>query len=81
MEPNAGRLRQDGGRLTSDLEMPVEAFVRLVYGRLEPAHTPDLSVLNQGARPMTLQLGVYSFGDTPRTADGGYGATAKRSAT
>ena len=26
---------------------------------------------------MTLQLGVYSFGNTPRTADGGYGATAQ----
>jgi hypothetical protein len=26
---------------------------------------------------MTLQLGVYSFGNTPRTADGHYGATAQ----
>jgi hypothetical protein len=26
---------------------------------------------------MNLQLGVYSFGDTPRTDDGGYGATAQ----
>src|SRR5215207_4916688 len=26
---------------------------------------------------MTLQLGVYSFGNTPRTADGQYGATAQ----
>jgi hypothetical protein len=26
---------------------------------------------------MTLQLGVYSFGNTPRTADGGYGTTAQ----
>lgn len=26
---------------------------------------------------MTLQLGVYSFGNTPCTADGGYGATAQ----
>ena len=30
-----------------------------------------------GAREMTFQLGVYSFGNTPRTADGGYGATAQ----
>jgi alkanesulfonate monooxygenase SsuD/methylene tetrahydromethanopterin reductase-like flavin-dependent oxidoreductase (luciferase family) len=26
---------------------------------------------------MTFELGVYSFGNTPRTADGGYGATAQ----
>jgi alkanesulfonate monooxygenase SsuD/methylene tetrahydromethanopterin reductase-like flavin-dependent oxidoreductase (luciferase family) len=26
---------------------------------------------------MTFEVGVYSFGNTPRTADGGYGATAQ----
>lgn len=26
---------------------------------------------------MTFELGVYSFGNTPRTADGGYGTTAQ----
>jgi alkanesulfonate monooxygenase SsuD/methylene tetrahydromethanopterin reductase-like flavin-dependent oxidoreductase (luciferase family) len=26
---------------------------------------------------MTFQLGVYSFGNTPRTADGGYGTPAQ----
>src|SRR3954462_13032770 len=26
---------------------------------------------------MNLELGVYSFGDTPRTSDGGYGPTAQ----
>lgn len=26
---------------------------------------------------MTLELGVYTFGNTPRTSDGGYGATAQ----
>jgi alkanesulfonate monooxygenase SsuD/methylene tetrahydromethanopterin reductase-like flavin-dependent oxidoreductase (luciferase family) len=26
---------------------------------------------------MTLELGVYSFGNTPRTPDGGYGSTAQ----
>ena len=26
---------------------------------------------------MTLELGVYTFGNTPRTADGGYGTTAQ----
>ena len=25
----------------ADAEMPAEAFIRLVYGRLDPAHTPD----------------------------------------
>ena len=25
----------------------------------------------------TFELGVYTFGNTPRTADGGYGATAQ----
>src|SRR4051812_4396059 len=32
---------------------------------------------DHGARPMSFELGVYSFGNTPRTADGGYGATAQ----
>ena len=27
----------------SDLEMPAEAFVRLLYGRLDPAHTPPMA--------------------------------------
>ena len=26
---------------------------------------------------MTFELGVYSFGNTPRTADGGHGPTAQ----
>ena len=26
-----------------DLELPAEAFSRLVYGRLDPAHTPDFT--------------------------------------
>jgi hypothetical protein len=26
---------------TPDAEMPAEAFIRLVYGRLDPEHTPD----------------------------------------
>src|SRR3954469_24885973 len=32
---------------------------------------------DQGAGPMTFELGVYSFGNTPRTHGGGYGATAQ----
>src|SRR4051812_24275161 len=31
----------------------------------------------QGALLMTFELGVYSFGNTPRTADGGYGTSAQ----
>jgi hypothetical protein len=26
-----------------DLELPSEAFIRLVYGRLDPAHTPAVN--------------------------------------
>ena len=29
-------------RVVADLELPTEAFVRLVYGRLDPAHTPPV---------------------------------------
>ncbi len=34
--------RGDGGGAGHDLVMPSEAFVRLVYGRLDPQHTPDV---------------------------------------
>jgi len=30
------------GSAASDLVLPAEAFERLVYGRLDPAHTPDV---------------------------------------
>jgi hypothetical protein len=29
-------------RVSADLELPAEALVRLVYGRLDPAHTPPV---------------------------------------
>lgn len=32
---------------TPDLELPAEAFIRLVYGRLDPAHTPPISGADQ----------------------------------
>ncbi len=32
----------DGGGAGPDLVMPAEAFVRLVYGRLDPQHTPEV---------------------------------------
>jgi uncharacterized protein (TIGR03083 family) len=31
----------DGGESTGSLEIPAEAFLRLIYGRLDPANTPD----------------------------------------
>jgi uncharacterized protein (TIGR03083 family) len=31
----------DGGEATATLRIPVEALLRLVYGRLDPANTPD----------------------------------------
>jgi alkanesulfonate monooxygenase SsuD/methylene tetrahydromethanopterin reductase-like flavin-dependent oxidoreductase (luciferase family) len=38
---------------------------------------PDLFSLPKDHNHMNLELGTYSFGNTPRTADGGYGATAQ----
>src|SRR4051794_28662503 len=32
---------------------------------------------DQGEAPMTFELGGYTFGNTPRTANGGYGPTAQ----
>jgi uncharacterized protein (TIGR03083 family) len=32
----------DGGGEPPDLRLPAEAFIRLVYGRLDPAHTPPV---------------------------------------
>lgn len=34
-------LREDSGDAQADLRLPAEALVRLVYGRLDPAHMPD----------------------------------------
>jgi MDMPI C-terminal domain len=28
----------------STVELPAEAFIRLVYGRLDPAHTPEIHI-------------------------------------
>jgi hypothetical protein len=36
-------LEPGGDPPAPDLELPAEAFVRLVYGRLDPAHTPPVS--------------------------------------
>jgi uncharacterized protein (TIGR03083 family) len=55
-------IRGDSAELTEaphdgavDLEIPAEAFVRLVYGRLDPGHTPD-SVTGDG---LDTLRGVY----------------------
>lgn len=54
LEPVGDGARQDGsgsvsssdpaeGRVRAELHLPAEALVRLVYGRLDPAHRPELS--------------------------------------
>lgn len=40
IDPDGARLEADGAESTERLTCPAEAFVRLVYGRLDPAHTP-----------------------------------------
>jgi uncharacterized protein (TIGR03083 family) len=40
----------DGTTADGDLRIPAEAFVRLVYGRLDPAHTPPVELTG----PVTL---------------------------
>jgi uncharacterized protein (TIGR03083 family) len=44
----------------ADLSMPAEAFLRLVFGRLDPAHTPD-SVLDPGGRLRELRTAFPGF--------------------
>lgn len=34
----------DGGTADGELQVPAEAFLRLVYGRLDPDHTPELEL-------------------------------------
>ena len=34
----------EGNSIRPELALPAEAFVRLVYGRLDPAHTPPVEV-------------------------------------
>lgn len=40
----------DAGPADGELRLPAEAFLRLVYGRLDPAHTPDVEL----SGPVTL---------------------------
>ena len=39
-EPAAGRPALAGGPADGELRLPCEAFIRLMYGRLDPRHTP-----------------------------------------
>jgi hypothetical protein len=40
MTPDSVALTPSGPGAEADLTIPAEAFIRLVYGRLDPAHTP-----------------------------------------
>jgi uncharacterized protein (TIGR03083 family) len=40
LEPDSVTFGPGSGAGSTDLEVPAEAFVRLVYGRLDPEHTP-----------------------------------------
>jgi uncharacterized protein (TIGR03083 family) len=40
LAPDSVRLDVDGAGSPPDLVLPAEAFIRLVYGRLDPEHTP-----------------------------------------
>jgi uncharacterized protein (TIGR03083 family) len=40
LSPDAVAMEEDGGEGPPDLELSAEAFARLVYGRLDPDHTP-----------------------------------------
>jgi len=42
LEPVAPAPSGPGAEASSDLKLPAEAFLRLVYGRLDPAHTPPI---------------------------------------
>lgn len=43
LRPDAVEFGLDDNAAPVDLELPAEAFVRLVYGRLGPAHTPTVT--------------------------------------
>ena len=40
LTPDTVTMGTDATAVSADLELPAEAFARLVYGRLDPAHTP-----------------------------------------
>ena len=42
--PKSVVIESSSSTVTPDLELPAEALIRLVYGRLDPAHTPTMEV-------------------------------------
>ena len=54
LTPESAELLDGDGGMTPDLELPAEAFCRLVYGRLDPDHSPPVpangEVLDAAAR-------------------------------
>jgi hypothetical protein len=44
LAPDGVSLTPDDDAGAPDLELPAEALVRLVYGRLDPEHTPAVNV-------------------------------------
>jgi hypothetical protein len=55
LEGDSAELRESPHDGEVDLELPAEAFVRLVYGRLDPGHTPD----SLTGSALELLRGVY----------------------
>jgi uncharacterized protein (TIGR03083 family) len=55
LKGDSAELRETPGDGEVDLEIPAEAFVRLVYGRLDPGHTPD----SVSGSVVELLRGVY----------------------
>jgi uncharacterized protein (TIGR03083 family) len=43
LAPDGAELLEGGAGVAPDLELPAESFCRLVYGRLDPAHSPVVS--------------------------------------
>ena len=43
LTPESAELLDGDGGMTPDLELPAESFCRLVYGRLDPDHSPPVS--------------------------------------
>jgi uncharacterized protein (TIGR03083 family) len=51
LAPGAAGLRDEPGAADARLELPAEALARLVYGRLDPAHTPPLKAADDALLP------------------------------
>ena len=59
LEPDLSVQLVDGDA-AADLTLPAEAFLRLVYGRLDPAHTPS-SVTGDTGRLADLRKAFPGF--------------------